>query len=129
MNSLNGMWTISRSGENFNEYEYFETKIEAVQFGLNYEDFEGKSFYVGQIESIPMHTELLANLCIDYISEHHAENDGEWGTEYLDDVKKEHLLELDEAIKNVVLKWATKHDYHPKHFNVINIDFIETGVY
>ena len=52
MNELNGKWTISRNQEYFNEYEYFDTKEEAIQFGKIYDEFEGKSFYIGKLSQL-----------------------------------------------------------------------------
>lgn len=126
MNDFNGQWTISQDEEYFNECEYFDTKEEAINFGKSYEDFDGIGFYVGQIEAIPMYTDFLGDHCIEHIQEHHFNNDGEFGQEYLDDVKKEHLVELDEIIKNAVLDWATKYNYHPRHFFVRSVEYIES---
>jgi predicted RNA-binding protein with EMAP domain len=125
MNELNGKWTISRNQEYFNEYEYFDTKEEAIQFGKIYDEFEGKSFYIGEIESIEMRADSLGDVCIEYICQIHCDNDGEYAQEYLTDVETEHVQELDKLIEKVVLDWATKHDYHPKHFLVQNVEFIE----
>lgn len=126
MESLNGKWTVSRNEEYFGEYEYFDTKEEAIAFGKSYEEFEGRAFYVGEIEAIPMHTDFLGDHCIEYIQQNHFDNDGEFGQEYLDDVQKEHLAELDEIIKNAILDWATKYNYHPSHFFVKSIERIES---
>ena len=125
MNELNGKWTISRNQEYFNEYEYFDTKEEAIQFGKIYDEFEGKSFYIGEIESIEMRADSLGDVCIEYIGQIHCDNDGEYAQEYLTDVETEHVQELDKLIEKVVLDWATKHDYHPKYFLVQNVEFIE----
>lgn len=126
MENLNGKWTIGKNEESFYEYEYFDTKEEAIEFGKEYDGFDGKGFYVGQIESIPMCAGSLGVQVIEFIQTVHADNDGEYGQDYLDDVKREHIEELDKMIEKAVLEWATKYDYHPKHFFVINIEFIES---
>ena len=125
MSELNGKWTISRYEDCFNEYEYFDTREEAVKFGKTYEEFEGKGFYVGEIESIEMEASNLGDVCIEYIGQIHYDNDGEYAQDYLTDVKTEHVQELDKLIEKVVLDWATKHDYHPRHFLVQKVEFID----
>lgn len=124
MNDLNGKWTISRDEECFTEYEYFNTKEAAISFGRTYEAFEGKSFYIGQIETVAMKLSCLGEHVIEMIQETH-QDDGEWAEDYLDDVKLEHKLELDEAIEKLVFEWATKYDYHPKYFHVQSVEFID----
>ena len=125
MEDNNFKWTISKYDENYNEGEYFDTREEAIEFGLNY--FEGNKFYVGQVEAIPMRADDLGDVCIEYISQVHADNDGEWAQDYLDDVTVDHTKELNGMIEKVVLEWATKHNYHPTFFNVYKIEEITGG--
>ena len=125
MNELNGMWTVSRNQEYFNEYEYFDTKEEAIQFGETYDEFEGRDFYVGEIESTEMRADSLGDICIEYIGQIHSDEDGELAYDYLSEVKNEHIQELDKLIEKVVLDWATKYNYHPRYFLVKNIEFID----
>lgn len=128
MNNLDGQWTISRNEEAFNEYEYFDTKQAAIDFGKEHfadDNDPPFAFYVGQIESIPMRCNCLADQVIELISEDHADNDGDFGQDYLDNVNTDHVKELDEIIEKAISEWATKHDYHPKHFIVHSIECIE----
>jgi len=118
--AITGQWTLSKDEEWFGEYEYFETKEECIAFGKEY--YEGTYFYVGQVEEINMKADGLGDYCIDCIQSHHYDNDGEGAQDYLDDVKYEHIEELDNLIEKVVLDWATRHNYHPTHFSVVNIE-------
>lgn len=128
MNKLHGKWTISSSDDSFCEGEYFDTKKQAIEFGKEYEEFEAQSFYVAQIESIPMNADELGVVCIEHIAQIHGDNDGEFGMEYLDYVKKEHIEELDKMLQKAILEWATLYDYHPKHFLVTDVELIEMEV-
>lgn len=125
MEDNNFKWTISKHDEYYNEGEYFDTREEAIEFGLNY--FEGNKFYIGQVEAIPMRADDLGDVCIEYISQAHAHYDGEWAQDYLDDVTMDHSKELNGMIEKVVLEWATKHNYHPTFFNVYKIEEITGG--
>jgi len=129
MKKLNGQWTFSTSEEYFNECEYYDTKEEAIEAAKEYydEDHEdyGYTFYVGQIEAIKMRADDLADVVIEHIQQDHFDNDGEFGQEYLDNVTKDHLRELDHQLEKLLNDWADKYGYQPKHFFVRNIEAIE----
>lgn len=124
MESINEKWTISLNYDYFNEYEYFDTKEEAIVFGNSYEEFDGRSFYVGKIREVNMMCDELAINVLEEIEQQHQNNDGEFADDYLHDVKREHIEELDNKIKDLIIDWATKHDYHPKYFRVNNVELI-----
>lgn len=127
MDNINEKWTVSQNEESFNQYEYFDTKEKAIAFGRKYKEFEGKSFYVGQVESIPMRASCLGVQIIEYIQEDHFNEDGECAEDYLNNVKREHIDELDKMLETAILEWAIKYDYQPKHFFVKNIESVEMG--
>ena len=50
---------------------------------------------------------------------------GEAMADYLHDVKREHIEELDGLLENVILKWAEEHSYLPNYFRVNSIEEVE----
>ena len=120
---LNEKWTISKNYEYFNEYECFETRNEAIEFGKTF--YAGDYFYIGQIKSVEICACLLAENCIEQIAESHFDNDGEIAEDYLSKVKNEHIEELDKAIEKIVKDWADKDKYNPEYLLVENVEYIE----
>ena len=125
MNNLHEQWTISDNEEWFNEGCYFDTKEAAIEFGKTYEDFEGGSFFVGKIREVKMMCDQLAINVLEEIEQQHQNNDGEFADDYLHDVKREHIEELDGLLENVILKWAEEHGYLPNYFRVNSIENID----
>lgn len=60
MKAENAMWTISLDEEYFDEEYFFDTKEEAIEFGKSYDDFEGRSFWVGKVKEVKMMCDELA---------------------------------------------------------------------
>lgn len=50
---------------------------------------------------------------------------GEVAENYLDDVTKEHLSELEDQLNEVFYKWQEKYNYKPTFFKVISEEIIE----
>lgn len=133
-------WMCSVNEEYWRASEYFDTKEDAVKFGLaaalrfnknpeeEYLDDEMgstpeevvTSFFVGQVFcfGIPFDVDQL----LECVQEAAYENGGEFAEEYLDDVTAEHRDELE----SLVLNWFTKHDYLPTWYNIYNVDEIST---
>jgi hypothetical protein len=122
MDNLHKQWTISDNRDWFNEHEYFDTKEEAVEFGRTYEEFEGRSFYVGKVIEVEMKCGELAINVIEEIQHQHYNCDYEFAENYLDYVKKEHIKELDNILEKAILGWAEKYGYLPDYFKVYDIE-------
>ena len=147
-----GQWMLNKEyGERWEASEYFDTKEEAIEFGVsllkkyNSLDDDGKSdmdlsdglniypddyeniyiFYVGQIEAIGF-PDVVDNL-LETISETVYDEVGEYSDGYLDDVTTEHKKELSDLIHD----WAKRNDYLPNCYIIgateeININsFVE----
>ena len=129
MKAENEMWSISLDEEYFNEEYFFDTKEEAIEFGKSYDDFEGRSFWVGKVKEVKMMCDELAIDVLEKIQDLHYNEDEEFAETYLDDVKREHISELDTAIEMAILRWAEAYDYLPNYFKVTNIGLVECEVY
>ncbi|MCI5684553.1 MAG: hypothetical protein MR320_04085 [Enterococcus gallinarum] len=131
-------WMCSVDEERWQATEYFDTKEEAVKFGIEsiqtfnknpedgcLDDEMGStpeevvtSFYVGQAfcPGLPFSVDDL----LERVQEAAYEDGGEFAENYLDDVTKEHREELDDLIQN----WFIKHKYLPNWYNIYEIDEI-----
>ncbi|MFN6676409.1 hypothetical protein ACK4CF_14150 [Enterococcus gallinarum] len=138
---MHGKWMCSIDEEQWQAAEYFDTKEEAVGFGIKsiqtfnknpedgcLDDEMGStpeevvtSFYVGQAfcPGIPFNVDDL----LERIQEAAYEDGGEFAEDYLDDVTKEHREELDDLIQN----WFIKHKYLPNWYNIYEIDEINVS--
>ena len=134
-----GQWMLNKEyGETWGASEYFDTKEEAIEYGIdllkkyNSLDNEGKSdmdlsdgmnllpddyenvyvFYAGRIETVGFPDEV-DNL-LETISERVYEEVGEHAEDYLDDVTAAHRKELSDLIYD----WAERHKYLPNCFTI-----------
>lgn len=129
MSNIHEQWTISNNEEWFNEEYFFDTKEEAIEFGKTYEDFEGRSFFVGKIREVKMMCDELAIPVLEQIQEQHIDQDSEFAETYLDNVKREHIKELDVLLEIAVLDWAEKYGYLPNYFRVTDVEPVECELY
>ncbi|MDW5524611.1 DUF2188 domain-containing protein [Carnobacterium maltaromaticum] len=129
-----GQWMLNKEyGERWEASEYFDTKEEAIEYGVtllnkyNSLDADGKSdmdlsdglnmrpddceniytFYVGQIETVGF-PDVVDNL-LETISETVYDEVGEVADGYLNDVTTEHKEELSDLIHD----WAKRNGYLP----------------
>ena len=129
-----GQWMLNKEyGERWEASEYFDTKEEAIEYGVslvkkyNSLDDDGKSdmdlsdglnmrpddyeniytFYVGQIEAVGFPDEV--DMLLETISERVYDEVGEYAEDYLDDVTTEHKKELSDLIHD----WAKRNGYLP----------------
>ena len=129
MNNIHERWTISDNEEWFNEEYFFDTKEEAIEFGKTYEDFRGTGFFVGKISEVRMICDELAINVLEEIEQQHQNNDGEFADDYLHDVKREHIKELDVLLEMTILDWAEKYRYLPNYFRVTDVESVECELY
>jgi hypothetical protein len=129
-----GQWMLNKEyGERWEASEYFDTKEEAIEYGVsllkkyNSLDDDGKSdmdlsdglnmrpddyeniytFYIGQIEAVGFPDEV--DMLLETISERVYDEVGEYAEDYLDDVTTEHKKELSDLIHD----WAKRNGYLP----------------
>ena len=108
--------------------QYFDTKEEAIQSGLDAlkedETLQGSTLYVGQKESV-----CTSSIDIDLLLENVAENTtcelSEVGEDYLMDVSKEAQDELEEKLNDVFFEWIKKYNYEPTFYKIVNIEEVE----
>lgn len=122
MDNLHEKWTVSDNRDWFNKHEYFDTKEEAIEFGKTYEEFEGRSFYVGKVIEVEMKCGELAINVIEEIQQQHYNCDNEFAEDYLDDVKREHIKELESILEKAILSWPKEHGYLPNYCRVYDIE-------
>lgn len=117
MRENQGKWTASQDEEYWNEHEFFDTREEAVAFGLKRAKESGWTvFYVGQVKAMEIRASGLGDQLLDAISTDHYDNHGEFAEDYLTKVDKEHLRILDEKLEEVVRAWADEYGYQPDYF-------------
>nr|WP_315527534.1 DUF2188 domain-containing protein [Carnobacterium maltaromaticum] len=129
-----GQWMLNKEyGERWEASEYFDTKEEAIEYGVsllkkyNSLNDDGKSdmdlsdglnmrpddyeniytFYIGQIEAVGFPDEV--DMLLETISERVYDEVGEYSEGYLDDVTTEHKKELSDLIHD----WAKRNGYLP----------------
>lgn len=134
-----GQWMLNKEyGERWEASEYFDTKEEAIKFGIsllkkyNSLDDDGKSdmdlsdglniypddheniytFYAGQIEDVPLPDEV--DMLLERMSESVYDEVGEIAEDYLDDVTTEHKKELADLIHG----WAERNGYLPDCYTI-----------
>lgn len=61
---------------------------------------------------------------IEDIQEAMYEENGEVAEDYLNDVTKEVMLELEKELNKVFYKWQKKHNYEPTFYTIINEEII-----
>jgi hypothetical protein len=110
------MWTYSYNGEDYDSYEYFDTKEEAIEYVEN--DFT-VGVWIGQVD-YDFKPEIDADRVIEEIQNDAYRNSVEWGDTYLEDVTQEHEQELQEELQKALDKWIDKHNYHPNFFSIKN---------
>lgn len=135
---MHGKWMCSIDEEYWHAAEYFDTKEEAVEFGIKsiqtfnknpevgcLDDEMGStpeegvtSFYVGQVTCPGIL--ISVDDFLERIQEDAYDAGGEFAESYLDDVTGEHKEELEKLIQN----WFIKHKYLPSWYNIYEIDEI-----
>lgn len=105
----------------------YDTKEEAIEAGKD--EFEGNwdQFYVGQIRNMDIGVGVGAENIIENIAEDVYNEVGEAAEDYLNDVRKEDMSELEDLLNDVLHHWMDKHDYKPKYFRVANVECISLG--
>ena len=123
-NSSSGKWQFELLNSDIWRGDEFDTKEQAIEEGRKEAIKEGLiKFRVGQIASPPKFG-IEADIVIERISEVMYEDVGEVAEDYLDDVTKEHLLELEEKLNEVFFKWQKEHGYNPTFYKITNIEEI-----
>lgn len=105
--------------------EIFDTKEEAIAEGRK-EAVECKTdgFKVGIIENAHNFGIDVVSV-IEQIQEKMYNEMGEVAEDYLDDVTKDDLHELEEKLNTVYHEWQKKHSYYPSFYKVISEEIIE----
>lgn len=117
-------WIYNTNEEVWMNCGSYDTKKEAIQAGKD--EYEGNryQFYVGQISNMNLVPSVDVDRVIDDIAENVYWEVGEAAEDYLNDVRKEDLSELEDKLNEVLLEWMKKHNYSPEYFRVANIECI-----
>ncbi len=123
MSERQDKWVVSYDDEIFLTNYFFDTVDEAIEFGkAEYDNLDG--FYIGQVFEEPVNTDIEAMSILEVIAEDVYEQFGEVAQDYLMNVKGEHVVELENALNNVIKHWMDYYNYNPSYFKVDNIQFI-----
>lgn len=105
--------------------EIYDSREEAIKEGRKEAiDYGKKNFKIGIIEEAPNFGVDVDRVIEDIQDTMYCEM-GEVAEEYLDDVTKEHLLELENQFNEVFYKWQEKYNYKPTFYKVISEEIIE----
>lgn len=104
--------------------EEFDTKEQAIEEGRKQAiEEELNKFEIGEVEPA-FNFGIDVDRVIEDIQVIMYDDIGEVAEDYLDDVSKEHLLELEEKLNEVFFKWQKEHGYEPTFCKIINIEEI-----
>lgn len=105
--------------------EIYNSREEAIEEGRKDAIYYGKkNFKIGIIEEVPNFGVDAEGVIEDIQNDMYGEM-GEVAENYLDDVTKEHLSELEDQLNEVFYKWQEKYNYKPTFFKVISEEIIE----
>lgn len=110
------------------DYSFSHDSIdECLEEAREENDENHKRVYIGIVTEVDIRVDaddVIENIQNRVYSEH-----GEVAEEYLDNVSKEQLNELDEALNKVFNDWKDKHKFEPNFFTVEEIKEydLETG--
>lgn len=121
---LNGscsLWLYSNNEESFYS-DTFYTKDSAIQAALEDEEIEDV-FYVGKQSPVNI-SGVNVSTILEYVAENTAQGFDGFGDDYLEDVKAEHMSELEDALDEVLFKWIDKYNYNPDWYEIKDIEMI-----
>lgn len=103
----------------------FNSREEAIEEATKealIDDIE--KFKIGVIKDVP-NFGVDVDTVIEDIQNAMYDEIGEVAEDYLDDVSKGHLLELEEQLNEVFYKWQEKYNYKPTFYSIISEEMIE----
>lgn len=121
---LNGscdLWLYSNNEESFYS-DTFYTKDSAIQAALEDEEMEDV-FYVGKQSPVNI-SGVNVSTILENVAENTAQGFDGFGDDYLEDVKGEHMRELEDALDEVLFKWIEKYNYKPDWYEIVDIEMI-----
>lgn len=81
-----GKWCLSTNGEEYDAYEFFDTKEEAIAYAKENEDYQHlDNMFVGKVAEC-YKPEIFADQIIDTMQADAYDSSPEWGEDYLDNV-------------------------------------------
>ena len=105
--------------------EIYDSREEAIEQGRKEAiEYGKKNFKIGIIEEAPNFGVDAERFIEDIQNDMYGEM-GEVAEDYLDDVTKEHLSELEDQFNEVFYKWQEKYNYKPTFYKVISEEVIE----
>jgi hypothetical protein len=122
MSFKNGQWMYNSSPDGiWSNFDYYETKEEAITGGKEYYD----RFYVGQIVTSNIGVGVNASRILEDITESVYDEVGEPAEDYLHDVTRKDEVILEERLNKVLLEWMDEFHYKPNFFKIDNVQKIE----
>lgn len=119
-------WIYSENEELYWELsDEFDSKEDAIESAKEDEEIEGESIFVGK--KVPGR---VCGVDIDYILENvllHSTDgleDG-IGEDFLMNVEKEHIDELEDKFNEIFFEWIKKYNYEPDWFEVIDVESVD----
>lgn len=116
-------WGYSLNGEDYDGL--YDTKEDAIKQGfIDAQEYGKEVFFVAKAV-ITFQPHVYAEGIIEEIQENAYDEGGEYAETYLDDVKREHLEELEEKLNEVLSNWINKYEYNPNFYSVEDIEEVQ----
>lgn len=117
-------YTFDEEGQTWNG-GIFDTKEEALQEALKEaKGYNKKKVTIGKcvlVDKIGIDIDFV----LEDISNTMQDNYGEVAEDYLNNVLKEHKLEVEKELNEVFFKWLDKYNYEPNFYNIEDTEIIE----
>lgn len=105
--------------------EEFNSREEAIQFGMREaEAWKEEQFRIGTKEDLDGVVWLDAEGILEQIAQNAYYEAGEVAECYLEDVKPEHLTELQESLNTLLRSWFDLYGYFPVFYKIGNVETI-----
>lgn len=122
-----GKWCYSYNGENYEgDFDTREAAIEEALYYMKENHYMNQEYIdVGQTKAVEVGID--AWLILEQISEDVYEKMGEYGDDYLTDVKLEHQNILEVKLNEVLESWLKEFKYEPKFYAVENVEQVKVN--
>lgn len=105
--------------------EEFNSREEAIQFGMREaEAWKEEQFRIGTKEDLDGVVWFSAEGILEQIAQNAYDEAGEVAEYYLEDVKPEHLTELQESLNTLLRSWFDLYGYFPVFYKIGNVETI-----
>lgn len=118
MNVSEGKFVWSENEEEFNNENEFDTIEDALENAAS-EVEKGETVYVGKIKKVDLYIDVTKAL--ENLQEIVYNQVGDVSSDYLNNVKSEQEIELQEALNEVLIKFLEKNNLMPDFYSIVDV--------